>query len=447
MNEIKDLPRGWVSEKMMEVATRITKGATPTSYGYNFLKEGINFIKVENVSFGRVDLYSISDYISEEAHLCQKKSILEENDILFSIAGTIGKTCIVRKEYLPANTNQALAIIKGVKRITLPSFLVLQLESFVASKTKSMARGGAMNNISLEDLKNLEIFIPPLSEQHRIVSKIEELFSELDKGVESLKTAQQQLKVYRQAVLKWAFDGEMCIQNEKSVRSISSLITSGSRGWAQYYSDKGAKFIRIGNLTRVGIDIDLSEVQYVRLPEKAEGLRSRLQEGDLLISITADLGSIGLVPSNFGEAYINQHIAVVRLNDSRYSKFVAWYLKSETGRRRLLEYQRGATKKGLGLDDIRDVLIPYPEVHVAQKIVQEIESRLSVCDKMEEAIEKSLAQAEALRQSILKKAFEGKLVPQDPNDEPAEKLLERIRLENQNSTPKPTKKKAKGAVK
>ncbi|KNY28987.1 hypothetical protein [Pseudobacteroides cellulosolvens] len=167
----------------------------------------------------------------------------------------------------------------------------------------------------------------------------------------------------------------------------------------------------------------------------------------MLIYITADLGSIGIVPSNFGEAYINQHIAVVRLNDSRYSKFVAWFLKSETGRKRLLAYQRGATKKGLGLDDIRDVLITYPEVHVALKIVQEIESRLSVCGKMEEVIQNSLAQAEALRQSILKKAFEGKLVPQDPNDEHAEKLLERIRLENQNPTPKSTKKKVKGAVK
>lgn len=278
-------------------------------------------------------------------------------------------------------------------------------------------------------LEKSEIKIPPLLEQHRIVSKIEELFSELDNGIESLKKAQQKQKLYRQAVLKWAFESKLKSKVEKDIRSISSLVTSGSRGWAKYYSNEGAKFIRIGNLTRDDIELDLSKIQHVRIPEKSEGLRSRLKEGNLLISITADLGSIAVVPCNLGEAYINQHIAVVNINDSRYSKFIAWFLKCEIGRKRLLAYQRGATKKGLGLDDIRDVVVPYPEANEVLNIVQEIEFRFSVCDKMEESIEQALSKAEALRQSILKKAFEGKLVPQDLNDEPAEKLLERIRGE------------------
>ena len=198
----------WAVTKLEDIATRITKGGTPTTYGYSFEKTGINFLKVENVKNGHVNLKSIKDFINEDAHNFQSKSQLSENDILFSIAGTIGETCVIRKEYLPANTNQALAIIKGTDCAIIPKLLENQLEAFVA-KVKLKARGGAMNNVSLEDLKNLTVFIPPLPEQRAIVAKIEQLFSELDNAIANFKTAQQQLKVYRQAVLKKAFEGEL----------------------------------------------------------------------------------------------------------------------------------------------------------------------------------------------------------------------------------------------
>ena len=204
-------------------------------------------------------------------------------------------------------------------------------------------------------IEKKEINIPSIDEQERIVAKIEELFSELDNGVETLKKTKQQLAVYRQAVLKEAFED---LNEFSTIRESSTLVTSGSRGWAQYYSTKGAKFIRIGNLTRDSIDIDFSDTQYVDLPDKAEGLRSKLQPNDVLISITADLGSIGLVPNNIGEAYINQHIAVVRFKNPKQGKFMAWYLRSDCGQKDLLKNKRGAGKLGLGLDDIRDSKVP-----------------------------------------------------------------------------------------
>src|SRR5690606_24798429 len=137
----------------------ITKGATPTTYGFKFQSKGINFLKVENVKGGRVDLKSIINFISEDAHEFQKKSQLEVNDILFSIAGTIGNTCLIKAEYLPANTNQAFAIIRGTQDILLPAFLVYQLNSFV-EKLKILSRGGAMLNVSLQDLKDFNTLIP-----------------------------------------------------------------------------------------------------------------------------------------------------------------------------------------------------------------------------------------------------------------------------------------------
>lgn len=256
----------------------------------------------------------------------------------------------------------------------------------------------------IQQFSKIKVAIPPITEQQRIVDRIEELFSQLDSAVETLKKTKQQLAVYRQAVLKEAFSN---IKDTATIREVSTLVTSGSRGWAKYYSNQGAKFIRIGNLTRDSIDIVFDDVQYVELPDKAEGLRSKLQPNDVLVSITADLGSIGLVPQNIGEAYINQHIAVVRFKNTDQGKFMAWYLKSDYGQKDLLKNKRGAGKLGLGLDDIRDSKVPVVSDDVAESIVNIIEARISVCDSIEKTVDTALQQAEAMRQSILKKAFEG----------------------------------------
>ncbi|SEH06243.1 restriction endonuclease subunit S [Candidatus Venteria ishoeyi] len=199
----------WIECKLNDVSSKITKGSTPTTYGYQFQKSGINFIKIENVKQGKIQTATINKFISSEAHESQKRSQLIPGDILFSIAGTIGETCLVKPENVPANTNQAFAIISGFNHILFPKFISLQLSSFVSKVVKSKARGGAMNNISLGDLKSLNIIIPPLPEQRAIIAKIETLFSDLDKGIADLKTAQEQLKIYRQAVLKKAFEGEL----------------------------------------------------------------------------------------------------------------------------------------------------------------------------------------------------------------------------------------------
>lgn len=313
-----------------------------------------------------------------------------------SRSGFVGKA-------IDGYVGSTLAIISadGMSQEYLYYFL---LGKYALLNTKKKGTGTPHLDANL--LNQQKLVVPLIDEQKRIVAKIEELFSELDNGVETLKKTKQQLAVYRQAVLKEAF--ENC-KTLSPIRDMSTLVTSGSRGWAQFYASKGAKFIRIGNLTRDSIDIDFSDTQYVNLPDKAEGLRSKLQPNDVLVSITADLGSIGLVPSNIGEAYINQHIAVVRFKNAAQGKFMAWYLRSDWGQKDLLKNKRGAGKLGLGLDDIRDSRVPVVSDEEAEAVLNVIESRLSVCDSIEKTVDTTLQQAEAMRQSILKKAFEGKL--------------------------------------
>ena len=134
-----------------------------------------------------------------------------------------------------------------------------------------------------------------------------------------------------------------------------------------------------------------------------------MQGNDVLVSITADLGSIALIPESIQESYINQHIAMVRFNNPNQGEFMAWYLKSDYGQKDLLKNKRGGGKLGLGLDDIRATPVPVVFDSVAEQTVAEIDSKLSVCDSIEQTVDAALLQADALRQSILKQAFESNI--------------------------------------
>lgn len=334
-------------------------------------------------------------------------TFLRKGDILIARLGDpLCKACVFTLDGLYI-TAVDVAILRIGSDVVNPKYLIYLLNSpWFKDQVKQYESGTTRKRISRKNLDRIEMIFPPLPEQQRIVARIEELFSQLDAGVEMLKKTKAQLAVYRQAVLKEAFS---CCAEKKPIREMSSIVTSGSRGWAKYYCDNGAKFIRIGNLTRNKIYIDLDDIQHVQLPDKAEGTRTKLAPNDVLVSITADLGSIGLVPNGIGEAYVNQHIAMIRFNNQMQGEFYAWYLRSEYGQQDLLRNKRGGGKLGLGLDDIRDSRVPVVSNETAESILSIIECRLSVCDSIEHTVDLALQQAEAMRQSILKDAFEGRL--------------------------------------
>jgi len=189
-----------------------------------------------------------------------------------------------------------------------------------------------------------------------------------------------------------------------------SLVTSGSRGWAKYYSASGAAFLRVGNLDHDSISLDLRDIQRVQPPTGAEGTRTRVQPFDVLVSITADVGMVGLVPEVFEEAYINQHVALARPVPTIYPAFLAWYLASPPAQRQFRDMQRGATKVGLGLDDISAVDVPVPCAATQRRIVLDIERNLSRIDAGVAALQRVQANLRRYRAAVLKAACEGRLV-------------------------------------
>jgi type I restriction enzyme S subunit len=319
----------------------------------------------------------------------------------------------------------------GVK-VLQPSACILPklLEHFVRYLVTKIPNNGYARHY--QHLAKSSLPIPPLAEQHRIVAKIEELFSELDQGVASLKTAREQLKVYRQSLLKIAFDGKLTAAvawREKPLGQLLGFLTSGSRGWAAYYASSGDLFVRAQNIKHDCLELD--DVAFVSLPDKAEGLRTRVQQGDLLITITgANVTKAALVKDELGTAFVSQHVALCRPTTEILPDYLYWFIVAEAaGRKQLTEMAYGAGKPGLNLENIRSVQVPLPSLSEQQEIVELIQSKLSEADQLDQTLATALQQAEALRQSILKKAFCGQLVNQDKNDEPATALLERIRAE------------------
>ncbi|EMK6855295.1 TPA: restriction endonuclease subunit S [Vibrio cholerae] len=154
-----------------------------------------------------------------------------------------------------------------------------------------------------------------------------------------------------------------------SLEELSASVTSGSRDWAQFYASSGAKFIRMTNLLRGTPNLDLSDLKYVNVPKDSrDGLRTRLETDDVLVSITAELGKVGLVPSDLGEAYINQHIALIKPKNTIIGCFLANYLTAPQSQKRITRLNDSGAKAGLNLGTIKQFVVNLPDLREQQKI-------------------------------------------------------------------------------
>jgi type I restriction enzyme S subunit len=196
----------------------------------------------------------------------------------------------------------------------------------------------------------------------------------------------------------------------RRLKSLVRFVTSGSRGWARYYSDDGPVFLRIGNISTTSIELKLDRITHVSPPLDAEGERTRVQEDDILLSITAQIGAVGIVPSGLGEAYVNQHTALIRPRPAECNpRWIAYCLLSEFGKRQCQLLTNGGTKVGLTLEDVRTLRVLMPPGKEQESIILQIKTRTRDLDVAITRTEREIALLRKYRTRLTADVVTGKL--------------------------------------
>jgi type I restriction enzyme S subunit len=479
MSESREIPNGWALVKLGDVCSFEYGKALKAA---NRNKEGKFPVLGSNGCVGFHDTYLVNG-----------------PGVVIGRKGAAGEISFVGKNFWPIDTTYFLKLNKDLSLLYFYFLLKsLRLNQF----EKSTAIPGLNRNDAYD-----QIFpFPPLPEQHRIVAKIEELFSSLDKGIESLKTAQQQLKVYRQAVLKWAFEGKLTGEwrrRQGNLHTADDLLKQIQAEKEKEAKSSGKKLKptnslsneREANLPQLPISwkwVSLGEIisdltdyhangSYLKMKENVQLIdtpeyaimiratnfekenfktdlkyitedaynflaRSKLFGGEILIGKIGNAGKVYFMPNLNKPASLAMNLFALRFNVD-VNKYIHYHLLSLFSKQQISSYVKGVGNPTIDKNSVRSLSIALPSYEEQQHIVEELESRLTVCDKIEESIEHSLKQSEALRQSILKKAFEGKLVPQNPNDEPASVLLDRIKSEREKNKPETPPRRQAGKTK
>ncbi len=486
----------WIFTTLGET-TIIKMGQSPPSSSYNVERRGLPFFQ------GKSEFTELHPIVKKWCDA--PKKIAEKGDILLSVRAPVGATNIA---------NQKCAIGRGLVAISYQycnKYLFYYLR-YSERKLQKLGTGTTFKAISKSDIEEHHFPLPPLPEQRAIVARIEELFSRLDKGVETLQKVKEQLKVYRQAVLKWAFEGKLTEewralrQAQGTLPTAEELLEQIKAERERHYQQKLAewqKAVKEWEARRLsGVEVKgkkpakpkklkelapLTEEELTELPElPKEWVWVKLRYlGDLISGQHILAGNysnepIGIPyltgPADFSSKYpiiskwtlnpkaiANKNAVLITVKGAGVGKVNILDVEKAAISRQLMafngenlnplflfyyfvskfqKFQKlglGSTVPGIDRENILNILVPVASLREQQAIVQEIETRLSVADRLEQIIDESLQKAEALRQSILKKAFEGKLLSEaerealknDPEWEPAKKLLERIKAEKE----------------
>lgn len=393
-------------------------------------------LRANNISDNQLNFENLK-YVEEGLINNDQKILL--GDIIFAMSSgskhLVGKSAQAKNNY--NGSFGAFCSAYRPKKNINSKFIQFYFHSTKFRRILSKAsKGSNINNLKREHLLNALIPLPPLPEQRAIVAKIEQLFSELDHGIENLKTAQEQLKVYRQAVLKKAFEGGFSDKSYdlRKINSICEVVRGGSprpAGSIKFY-DGPIPFMKVKDISRnKGVYVDKAEYSI-----KEAGLKKTRQVSACTLLLTNSGATLGVPAITKIETTFNDGIAAFLGLEKDDLLYHYYYWESKT--KYLRNINQGAAQPNLNTSVIGQMEIPiYEDKSEHNRIVQQIESRLSVCDKVEETIAENLQKAEALRQSILKKAFAGELLTEaeitackkEKDWEPAGELLKRIRKE------------------
>jgi type I restriction enzyme, S subunit len=408
MAEQNNIPKHWQVKKLGEVG-QIVSGGTPSTTIEDYWNGG----EIAWISPADLSKYS-SKYISKGKKSITEKGLknssarlIPKGSVLFSSRAPIGYTVIAAND---VSTNQGFKSVIPNKTLS-SDFLYYYLKS-AKQMAENSANGTTFKEISLKAFSQLTIPIPPLPEQQLIVSKIEALLSELENGKQQLQTAQQQLKVYRQSLLKWAFEGKLTNKNVKDgelpkgwkwvkVGDVCNCIVP-NRDKPKTFSGN-IKWVTTPNLSETSIRLRYDEISLGLSEIETKEYNARvIPVGGVIMTCVGTFGLSAIVERPI---VINQQLHAFISNEQVIAKKLIVYKIAN-----ITSKETSTTIQYLNKGNCNSMPLPLPPIKEQHLIVSELESKLTICDKIEETISQSLQQAETLRQSILKKAFEGKLV-------------------------------------
>ena len=380
---------------------KIVSGATPKTKDPDNYDGDIAWITPADLSkYNKKYISHGARSITQKGYDSCSTQLMPKGTVLFSSRAPIGYVAIAENALC---TNQGFKSIIPGNDID-SEFLYYQLK-YLKKEIQEKGSGTTFKEISAKTLGEVFVTVPPLDEQSRIVARIEELFSELDKAVDTLKTTKEQLEVYRQAVLKEIFDSVSTTSVHIKDVCLDIKVGIVIKPTQYYVSENGVPAFRNANVRRGYIN----DTDWVMISKEGhkQNCRSEVHTNDVLISRSgANLGMASVVPARYnGYNAIDVVIAVPDMSKV-IPEFLAQYTNSPMGRAIVKKNERGAAQGHLNVSAYANLPIGVPDLQEQEKLVKQISDRLSVCDSIEKTVDTALAQADAMRQSILKQAFE-----------------------------------------
>ena len=383
------------------------------------VERGSHYVGLENVEpwTGR--------YLPTEAEIETESSQFRCGDVLFGkLRPYLAKVYVAQADGTCTSEMLVLRPREGV----LKQFLFYRLVSadFI-DLVNSTTFGSKMPRADWEQIGNLSVALPAPNEQARLVSLLDRQTSEIDALIAKKQRLIDLLDEKHDLLINRAVTAGLKlsapVKNSgqpllgdlpvhwcvKRTKFLFAYVTSGSRGWAEHYSETGPVFLRITNVTRDGIDLYTGDLQRVSVPEGSEGERTRASAGDLVISITAWVGAVGIVPEGLGEAYVSQHLALCRPNTGINSRWLAYALFALPMRCQFNQMMYGGTKVQLALGDVKNISVPVPPPDEQNAIATHLDALTRNTRKVKSAILSAIDRLREYRSALITAAVNGQL--------------------------------------
>ena len=386
--------------KLSEIVELITKGTTPTTLGYEFQDEGVNFLKIECFDENGGFIESKVAHISEECHKKMKRSQLKNGDILFSIAGAIGRVAIVTEEMLPANINQALAIIRiSDEQVYLPYIKLILTSPIVIEQFERKKQGVAQLNLSLKDINEISIPLPSKDKQIELAELFDKVVGVISKRNKELSALDDLIK----ARFVEMFGDPVKNPKGWEVVTIGDIVTEVRYGTSKPAVEGGKyPYLRMNNLTADG-HLDLNDLKYIDIPDD-EIEKCVVRKGDVLFNRTNSIELVGktVVFDLQEDMIIAGYIIRVRLNKRLLPEILSQYMNLEALKDILRSMAKGAVNQAnINAQELRSIKVYIPDMELQKQFI-EMKNQV---DKSKVAVQKALDETQMLFDSLMQKYF------------------------------------------